>query len=364
MGPVATINTAPVAIGNSVRGSRAIVTPMRNGVRVVGRDFMFQPSATGSVTTWTMCGGAPLTPAAFVDSYIRSFLQTYQKFRFRKFVAHYITSSPTSATGDVMFYYGKNRNSVFLNQTSVNLLPFVMSDESTVMGPQWTNHSTAIRVTGGWKSTDYGMTANSDDYADGELFLLSKTSTTDSPGYCIFDYDIEFAEQQVHPRLLTLPLTRVLWSNVGMANNNMTATAGTTVFFATGTGNNLAGTNGLPTGATIGDVYKVILDNTNSTYTAGSGGVSNTTLLANQMTSGNGFNAVSMTIVDGMTLYAVLYNNSLNAFQLYLNAEDAFTLANPLRFNFTASASGSVLLQTWMSYIGSVGSTINVTPNF
>jgi len=249
-GPVARINTAPVAIGNSVRGSKSNVVKTALGVTVSGRDFAFTPIGTDSVTSWTMVGGTPLTPAAFSDSVLRSYMQMYQKFRWRKLIAHYITSSPTSANGDIMFYLQKDRNSVFLNQTSPQLLPFVMSDENTTMGPQWTNHSAELTLKEDWKLTDYGMHADPDDYAAGDLFLLSKTTTVDSPGYVIFDYVVEFAQLQVSPRLLTLPIPRAQWSqtNVGLTTTAVTASD---MWRGTITGNNLSGTAAqLPTGCT------------------------------------------------------------------------------------------------------------------
>jgi len=51
---VSTINTAPVAIGNSIKGAKSIIQPSKNGgVRIIGRDFMFAPIGTGAVLGWT-----------------------------------------------------------------------------------------------------------------------------------------------------------------------------------------------------------------------------------------------------------------------------------------------------------------------
>jgi hypothetical protein len=353
MGPVATVNTAPVAIGNSVRGSAINSTRGRNGAVVVGRDFCFTPTGTGSIATWTNTGGTPLTPAAFVDSKIRSYLQLYQKYRWRRCVVHFITSSPTSSTGDVMFYHGKNRNSVFLNQTSTMLLPFVMSDPDSVIGPQWTNHSTELKMQGTWKSCDYGMSADTNDYADGEVFLLSKTSTTDSPGYVLMDYEIEFAEEQLSPRLLTLPQARIQYSQVNLGRATTATTIGTAVD-AVKIGNDLSGSTSVnPTGATPGDVYKIIIDITNSV--SGSWvNVTSSTLMRLLFGAGT----LSLTPIDGTTIYAIFNGTS---FLFYSNAEAAFTGGDEIQYNTTATISYN--LQVWMSCIGSV-STINLNPNY
>lgn len=351
-GAVTSIQTAPVAIGNSIKGARSQVIQSRDGVTVRSRDFMFSAKGSGNIQTWTCVGGTPITPAAFVDSTLRNYMQMYQKYRWKSLAVHYITSSPTTANGDVMFYHQKNRESVFLNQTSPQLLPFVLNDDDTVIGPQWTNHSVQLHVTGKWKSTDYGMTPELEMYADGDIFLLSKTSTLDSPGYVLFDYEVEFQELQISPRLLALPLPRAQWHQSNIAITGASLTTGTTnnLYFAVG-GNDISGTaSTAPPGVVNGDVYKVIIDLTNSTPMTGA---TASTLL--RVTEVNGYNP--LTLQDGTTLYA-LYNGA--AFIFYPNATAAFS-NGALTSHITAIVTAN--LQVWMSLIGTVGNT-NFNPNF
>lgn len=353
MGAISAIDTAPVAIGNSVKGSSAQVITSKNGALVRSRDFMFSATGSGAVQTWTVVGGAPLTPAAFTDSTIRQFMQMYQKYRWRYLAVHYITSSSTSSTGDVMFYCNKNRSSVMLNQTSPQLLPFVLNDDDTVIGPQWTNHSCVCSLKGTWKSTDYGMTANVDDYADGDVFLLSKTTTTDSPGYVLFDYEIEFAQLQISPRLLTLPISRIQWDNVRIGQTAVNNSAGNFAAFGL-TGNDISGAASIvPAGTTNGDIFKVFMDVTNSN----SGGwVLVTPGNIFRIPEAGGFSPI--TIQDGTTLYAV-YNGATFAF--YSSADAAFSQGNPIQWNTGGVSTWSLLL--WLSYVGSVQST-NLNPNY
>lgn len=352
-GPVASINTAPVAIGNSVRGSESVVNQTKNGLVLSGRDFAFSPIGTGSIVTWTLCGGTPLAPAAFGDTSIRQYLQMYQKFRWRRLMAHYITSSPTSANGDVMFYHAKNRNSVFLNQTSSNLLPFVFSDSDTVIGPQWTNHSVNLNIKPVWKSTDYGMSADIDEYSEGELFLLSKTSTTDSPGYVIFDYVIEFAELQLSPRLLALPLPRAQWWQMSVGSATFASAVGGALL-APAYSNNISGTaSTIPPGCTNGDIYKVVFDVTNSSASFTSSGL--TTL---RVVEGGGF--TTFTVMDGTTVYA-LYNGANIVF--YPNIESAITNSTFLEVNTLIAVPTNINWQIWMSLVTTLGAT-NFNPNF
>lgn len=362
-GAVTRVNTAPIAIGNSVRGCKSMVTPIPNGVMVCGRDFCFAPIGSGSVTTWTLVGGTPLTPAAFSDAVLRQYMQMYQKFRWRRLTAHYITSSPTSANGDILFYRNKQRDSVFLSQTSTQLLPFVISDPDTVLGPQWTNHSCSMTVSSVWKSTDYGMTASANDYSDGELFLLSKTSTTDSPGYVIFDYEIEFAEMQISPRLLTLPLTRAQYFQTNLGIGAATATAGASVMALAPTGNNISSTAATyPSGYTAGDIYKVIFDITNSA-TGSWTGVTTSTAFRVRDVSGVATSAsdINLTLVDGMTMYAIL--NSQGNFCFCNTLDGAYAGLQTIYYGASGSGTITFNIQCWLSLVGSLNTT-NLIPNF
>jgi len=348
MGPVASITTAPVAIGNSVKGSKTVVVNAKNGCTVRGRDFMFTPIGSGSITTWTMVGGTPLAPVAFGDSGIRQYMQMYQKYRWRKCVVYYITSSPTSSSGDVMFYYGKNRDSVFLNQTSSFLLPFVLSDPSTVIGPQWTNHAAVLEIAGTWKSTDYGMGDSLNDYADGEIFLLSKTTTTDSPGYVLFDYEVEFAEMQISPRLLNLPLPRAQYTCIALTTNGAVV-AGNEVDFFTSSGHTISGaTSALPSGAVIGDVYKIVFDSTNSTFTTGTAANLISLPFNNAATS-------TLNITDGLTMYAVFDTTANNAISIYPTSTAAYALSGAIVWQTTQTTSVNII--AWISLVGSISNT-------
>lgn len=357
-GPVATINTAPVAIGNSVRGSKQQVVQTRNGVTVRGRDFAFNPIGSNTITNWTVVGGTPLTPAAFSDSTLRQYLQMYQKFKWISCVVHYITSSPTTSNGDVMFYYAKNRDNVFLNQTSTQLLPFVLSDEDTIIGPQWMNHSAQLTMKGNcWRSCDYGMNADVNDFSAGDIFLLSKTSSTsiESPGYVLIDYVVEFAELQISPRLLSLPLPRAQWWQTQLQLTATAVTSGNAVTTLGIGGNNISGTGATaPPGAASGDMYKIFLDITNSTP----GSWTNITAATGFAMSEFGSNT-AVPLVDGTTLYG-MYNGSVLG--LYPNPDAAYAGGNnQLVYKVTATVTYNI--QIWMSLIGTISPT-NLNPNF
>jgi hypothetical protein len=289
---------------------------------------------------------------AFGDSGIRQYMQMYQKYRWRKCVVYYITSSPTTSSGDVMFYYGKNRDSVFLNQTSSFLLPYVLSDPSTVIGPQWTNHAAVLDVKGTWKSTDYGMGDALNDYSDGEIFLLSKTTTTDSPGYVLFDYEVEFAEMQISPRLLSLPLPRAQYSCLALTTNGAATAGGEADFIAT-VGTIINGsTSAFPASAVVGDIYKIIFDNTNSTYTTGTA----SNLLKFPF---NNSASSTLTISDGLTMYGIVDGNS--TLSLYPTSTAAYALSDAIQWQTSQTPSVNIIV--WISLVGSISNT-DLKPNF
>lgn len=358
MKPVTTITKAPVAIGNTVRGTNTVERMTKLGKQCMGRDFMFTPVAPGAVANWTMIGGCPLSPTAFADSLLRQYAQVYNKFRFLQFTAHFITSSPTSTNGDVMFYYGKNRESPFLNQTSTNLLPYVMSDPNAVLGPQWQNISATFDVDTNWKSLDYGMNDSPADYSAGELFLLCKTSNTESPGYVIFDYTIEFGEKSIQPRLLSLPITREIYSQlgVGVPSGNVTIN---TPYLLRAVGNNISGAVSVnPVGITDGDIYKVIVDLTNSTLGTNAAFVTSS-LYGHEVGGSTG----GIIMSDGFTCYAV-YNAQTTGFYFYLSATAAYNGASNRIFWASNTGPITIVLQCWISYVGSVNYSLANTPNF
>jgi len=346
-GPVSTINTAPVAVGNSLRGSQPIVLQTADGVRVIGRDFGFTPYATGSVAGWALVGGMPLTPACMPSTALRNFLQLYNKFKFNTCNFHYITSSSTSTTGDVMFYYSKNADSSNPNWTSNSFLPFVLSDPYTVIGPQWTNHTITVNPTGPYRSTDYGLSNNQSTYSQGDVYLYSKTSSTESPGYVIFDYDITFKELSVNPRAGLLPLIKAQWQPIAM---NFANGAVTTATIAVNTSLNTAfigGSTITVPAFVIGDVYKIIIDNTNSTYVA--------------LTSSNFFvfNAGNISsafaLADGFTLYCVAVTTT--TLEFYATDTEAFS-GNGGQIKFGASVTlATDILRGVIKCIGSVNPT-------
>jgi hypothetical protein len=287
-----------------VRGSKPRVKQTIDGARVVGRDFAFSLSGTGSaVTNWELIGGMPITPCVLPSSILRNYCQMFQFFKVNKIVAHYITSSATSQTGDILFYYERDRLAPMCDYSNTSFLPYVLSDDATIIGPQWMNHSALIKPPSTWKSTLYGNQSDLNEDAAGTLFFFSKTNTANSPGYLLIDYDISFKSMAVNPRAGTLPIARGQSNFVCFTNYSATLTAASTSVFTMTGGKTVANVNSaLPTGYTAGDVYKTVFQITASTQVnAAWTGTGTTPTTANLLTYDDN---TTILLDDGFTVYA------------------------------------------------------------
>jgi len=312
MGPVSTINTAPVAIGNSLSGSSPVITQGSNGARVVGRDFAFAAGATVSaITSWEMIGGLPLTPVVFTSSVLRNFSQIYNEFKFNRIAIHYITSSPTTQAGDIMFYYERDRSSPGIDYTNNGFLNYVMSDKYTVLGPQWTNHTAFIVPESGFKTTNFALTSDLKDDNQGSVVLFSKTNAANSPGYILIDYDITFKSLAVTPRAGLFPIVRGVSSMICLTATALATTVSVTSVtgLALTTGKILDGTtSALPSGAKNGDIYKFVAAATNSTA-SGVNSAWTTVTLANLLVDPDSRDVLTP-VDDGFTMYLKVWDET------------------------------------------------------
>jgi len=350
MGPVTRVNTAPVAIGNSILGSQPNVIQTANGTRVVGRDFCFECKATtAAVTSWALVGGMPLSPAVLVTSAVKNFAQMFNKFKINRIAFHYITSSPTTQAGDVMFYYEKDRNGPFIDSSNNSFLPYVLSDPNTLIGPQWMNHSVMVRPVGSWNSTDYGMSSDLNEETDGSIFLFSKTNSANSPGYIIMDYDISFKEMSINPRAGVLPVTRALFNYITVGISTAVVNTSTAISLLTA-GSNPDGTPPvMPSGAAPGDIYKFVTQ-LSSTILVNPAWVNVTasTLMSAKPNS----TLIPQVLDDGFTMY-VLYTGSSLVF--YPSIEAAKSSTN--WYVYGVSATVTFTLCGLISLVGSAAAT-------
>lgn len=363
---VSEVSAAPVTLGNTVRSVKQTVLPQLNGVRVVGRDFVHAIGGSlATFTGWTLQGGLSLTPMSLNASGLRGFFQSYEQYRWNKVVAHYVTSSPTSLTGDVLMVYHRNHGGPKVNHSSGNFLSYSLSTDSALIGPQWTNHSLLI-LDGDGKQLGTDV-LNSEDVchqADGELLVYTKNTTNgtaaDQPGYLLIDYDITFVNRMLNPRVQTLPSGTFKWFPTGFATSGLVAAADP-VFMDTNTTNTYSGAAGsIPAGVSVGDVFQVVFDLSTAVF-----GGTLTAASASTMWSNNfGFVGTGATsapflapypLTTGTTLYAVFRGGGANGFTLYPSYASLFA-GNDLRWT-AASVGQSFNCPVIICCVGSIGSS-------
>jgi len=311
-----------------------IVQTSNDSVRVIGRDYATTCLATGTATGWTPIAGIPLTPAAFEASVLRNYCQMYNKFKINAMRFHYITASPTSTNGDVLFEIQKNRTDPLPNYSSSSFLPFALSDPHTVIGPQWTNHTVTVTPKGPLRTLVPGSNVDLDYQAQGEMWLFSKTSSTMNPGYVVVDYDITFAEQGLNPRYRALPNADFMYKPIQLYFTASSKTANSTTVngnIGTSWSGGVAISNAYSAGEETGNaVYKFVLDWTNTksnSWTATAGTLPTASTFAVQKTlNSSTYNAV--TLKDGFTCYMRIDDATNTA--LYATIADAQTSSNPL----------------------------------
>lgn len=321
---VSEIGLAPVTIGNTVRSTKQQVLPARNGVRIIGRDFVMAVGGTSvNFSNWTLQAGFGLSPICLNATGLRGFFQTYERYRWNKVNIHYITSSPTSATGDVLIMYHSNHGGPKVDHTSSNFMSYALSTDSSLLGPQWTNHS--VQLLSGerdWFNTDVLASEDIMHQADGEVLVYTRNTTNgaspDQPGYLIIDYDVTFERRMLNPRVQTLPSSLFKWYPA-VFHTSSVVTAGQTISFDFNGGNYAGVVPTLPIGIAIGDIFQVVFDIQFSTATGVTFATGFSVVVSNGVT-------VVYPINTGTTLYAVCGSAvGTGAFALYPNYEAALT---------------------------------------
>lgn len=326
-------------------------------MRVQGRDFLFQVAAVkATLTDWTLTGGCPLIPHAFVASILRSYASIYSEFTVHGVTFHYITASPTNAVGDMMFYINKNRGSALIDTSNPNFMSVVLSDPNTCLGPLWKNHSSAYVPVFKTYSTDILNDEDIMHEGPGELFVYTRSAALASPGYVLIDFDITFKTLQVNIRELTFPMNRLKYAQYGIGYTaNVAWSQGDPIAVQT-KGLFLDGvttsTIQADTQTKLGDVFKVVLCTSAAVFST----VLQTNLIQYSLRQGGetAEGVIPVTPDDGFTCFAVYINaGSGGVMILYPTVASAMTQQYPIEWGSTQTAA-NFNIPCWMSLIGNV----------
>lgn len=356
-GVVGRLATAPVNIGTTIRSVPSVTKVNRDSVVVTGRDFVGTlMGVSTSFNSWVFSGGFPVSPYAFTASALKGYFLTYQVFKVRRLVLHYISSSPTSASGDILMLHHDNRGGPYVDHTSSNFMSYALSTPSAVLGPQWLNKSVEIvdSDTYGWIQTDLFNAEDVAHQAAGEVLVYTKNTTNgtqaDSPGYILIDYQVEFAKKMVNPRSVTLPSTlgKIWVSSVQVVAG--VVTGGSILALPFG-GPTYDGTTGVaPPGIANGNIFKMGFD---TSLSASWTNVSVNTLAiytSSRNDAGLAINVSALTFKVGMTLYGV-WDSGAGTMIMYDNYDAALS-GNCLRYGVANTV--TFTMPVWMSLVGSL----------
>lgn len=345
-GPVSTIDTAPVSIGNTVSGAAPIAMPFEDGMRLRGRDYLVDIDSTSTnITDWTLVAGCPISPMAMVASALKGYATTYAHFCVHGVALHYITASSTGNTGSIMFYFNRDRLGPALPTDSSNFMPAVLSDRHTLIGPLWKNNTASYFPESRWYPTDVMNNEDLNDQCPGEVLIYTKTISDEVPGYVLVDYDISFRGMSVNPKTLALPVSRMKYNQMVLYQPSGTDfTQGQPNQFIVDQSTFMGGTSAaIPSGAVAGDIYKIIL-NLNDVDL---GLFTPSTLLRRQGPLSIDF---ATTLTDGFTCFGMLVSTSIVV--LYPTFEAAVSGASSL-FEWAAThAATHVKIYAYASLVG------------
>jgi len=309
---VSEVDMAPVAIGNTLRSTQA-KTLMKNGVvSVVGRDFVTEIGGIGGgITSWCLNGGFPLSPAALVASALRGYFASYQQYRFRRAVVHFITSSPTYTPGDILVLHHDNRGGPKVNHQSANFLSYALSTKAALLGPQWANHSMVVECASEWLNTDLLNSEDVQHQADGEILVYGRATTNvvsgvsnpDSPGFLVLDYVVDFRHMMVNPRVNSLPTALFRWFQTGVKTGSISPAAGDRVLFTAFDQSVTLNAGTGPAGDVGGNIYQVVFDFGRTPTNPN--GLNLNTIFAIKQDDGGGLQVFPIT--NGTTLYLVSF---------------------------------------------------------
>lgn len=348
-GPVARIDTVPVAIGNTVGGSEPVVTPIRNGVRVRGRDFFINLNAVQTgLSGWYLVGGAPLVPHALTSSLLKSYAGIYAEFVVHSLSFHFITAVGTGTQGDIALMVNKSVANPAVDSSSANFLSVLLSDKNTVFGPLWKNHTATYLPPYEVYPTDILNDEDLTHRGPGELLVYTRSSVEQVPGCMLMDYDITFRTMQVNIRALTFPITKMKYFQSAFWLNHTAIKTDNSAAFIWGGYTNDGASAVPPPGLMVGDVYKTIFNPATKTL---NGTTLGKLLSLPVLKDVAGNNIAPFNVTFGTTVYVVAYSTS--AFLVYPTYQAAMGQSRPFRYGINATV--DVTIPSYFSFVGSVG---------
>jgi len=301
------VSSAPVSIGTTMAASKPTTVPIKDGVRASGREFLVSVQQANS-TNFQIGALAPLHPAYYPASVMGSLARTYQEYRFTKVAIHFVTKQPTSTNGEVLIDYSPNVLEPLENGASSQFLARAMTRGKAILGPIWTNHSIVVDTDTTWRKVDAFNSTVFNDNVLGEVQVYTLTSTADTSGYLLIDYELEFRHTMFSPHSSILPIS--FGAGAAYTLNNSVATV---------VGNAFLATAGNITSSSNGSIWRFICDIDQSTASVGNYTNQFQTTIEWNSSNASTVNSVSNTtaLVDGTALYLLVIGSTVAVYASY-----------------------------------------------
>ncbi len=334
--PPVRITTPPVSIGTTIQSSKPSTRQTAQGVVVAHREFMTSVYETSN-TNWQLSALAPMNPSYYPGSVMGNFCRSYAKYRFRRAIVHFVTRQPTSVTGEIALVFASQALLPCENGASASFLARVMSRGNAVLGPLWTSHSMEIPCDNVWRNVNAAAISSYVDNVMGEIQAYTLSGVSDTAGYLIMDYELEFAESLFTPQSGQIPVVTGPGASYSLIDSSTTPTANNAVSL---TCSNLTG------GSSPGSIFTLVINADESTVATGTT-LSNAWSVSTEYatsTSATSADVRNITIIDGLRVFAV--NVGGGVIRLYTSLESAITGEGSGQLFYGTTGSSAA---TWLS---------------
>ena len=203
---------APVSIGTQIAIRQPKVTRSGSGATIAGTDFIGTVEGQG-VSTFGLGKSALLSPAYFSSSYIGSLCRSYERYKWRKLIVHYIPKVATSTGGQVILCSQHNCTQPCLSGESGTFLQRAMSQNNAIFTTVWQRASIEIDCARKeWCLVDPTTNSDLDDNIYEELQVYTQLSSSQQSGFLVAEYICEFKDPIYQPHSVAIPLSTGLVS--------------------------------------------------------------------------------------------------------------------------------------------------------
>ena len=326
---------APVSIGTQISVRQPKVTRSSTGATIAGTDFIGTVEGQG-VSTFGLGKSALLSPAYFSSAHIGSLCRSFERYKWRKLIVHYIPKVATSTGGQVILCSQHNCTQPCLSGEAGTFLARAMSQNNAVFTPVWQRAAIEIDCARKeWCLVDPTTNNDLDDNIYEELQVYTQLSSSQQPGFLVAEYVCEFKDPIYQPHSTTIPLAtgpglRATFVDVSAANS-----IGDDWTLSCTTPLTLSQINN-------GTIYRAVFDLQGST--AASPATFNNQLHANYQyrtalaTTTN--TSIGVPMVGGLTVYLKVVGSAV---QVYATIEDAVAGGTQMFFRTASTSAGTYL---------------------